>query len=134
MAEKSDREKTLELRVAELEDKLKGLQITEEEMAAYNKVVSLMGVAPQVATQDPSIGTQIPAPGNCVISQCIRSCIVQQCIRSCIIHQCIRACTVVNQCTIRACTIQDCINECGGGCAPGGGGFIGGGGFGALGG
>jgi hypothetical protein len=134
MAERKEGEKTLEMRVAELEDKLKGLQITEEEMRAYNKVASLMGgAAPQAA--DPSAALT-PVPGNCIISQCIRSCtVVQNCIRACtVVQNCIRACTVIQNC-IRACTIiQDCINECGGGCAPGGGGFVGGGGFGSLGG
>src|SRR5712691_7974434 len=47
--ETTDREKTLEMRVAELEDKLKGLQVTEEEMRAFNKVASLMGLVPQAA-------------------------------------------------------------------------------------
>ena len=133
MVEKTASEKTLELRVAELEDKLKGLQITEEEMAAYNKVASMMGGAaqPQAAAADPGSVGLTPVPGNCVISQCVRPCVIQQCIRACtVVSQCtIRACTVINQCTIRACTIEQCINECGGG-LPGGGGF---GGFGGLG-
>lgn len=139
MADKKETEKTLEMRVAELEDKLKGLQVTEDEMRAYNKVASLMagGGSATAATNELT-----PVPDACVVQQCIRACtVVQQCIRPCVIQQCIRACTVVQQCTviqqctIRACTIiQDCINECGGGCAPGGGGFTGGGGFGGLGG
>lgn len=36
-------EKSLEMRVAELEDKLSKVYITEEEMKAYQKVVSLLG-------------------------------------------------------------------------------------------
>ena len=133
MAERKEGEKTLEMRVAELEDKLKGMQITEEEMRVYNKVAALMGASPQTANVGNVALT--PGPSDCVVTQCIRSCVISQCIRSCtIVTQCIRACTVVNPC-IRACTIiQDCINECGGGCAPGGGGFSGGGGFGSLGG
>jgi hypothetical protein len=127
MADEKQGEKTLEMRVAELEDKLKGLQVTEEEMRTYSKVASLMGTA-QLGTSvaaAPAVGLT-PGPDSCVVSQCIRACTV--------VSQCIRACTVVSQC-IRACTIiQDCINECGGGCAPGGGGFLGGGGFGSLGG
>jgi len=137
MADKES-EKTLEMRVAELEDKLKGLQVTEEEMKAYNKVAALMGggaAAPSAAGI--AAPSSIPTPDNCVISQCIRACtVVQQCtIRACTI----RVCTVVQQCTIRACTIrqcciiQDCINECDGGGGFGGGG-LGGGGFGSLGG
>lgn len=143
MAEKKDSdrkssEKTLEMRVAELEDKLRGVQVTEEEMEAYNKVASLMGGGAAAAVDPSAAATAIPAPGNCVIQQCIRACtVVSQCtIRPCtIVHQCtIRACTVIHQCTIRACTIiQDCINECGGGCAPGGSFGGTGGGFGSLG-
>jgi hypothetical protein len=139
MADKKESEKTLEMRVAELEDKLKGLQITEEEMKAYNKVAALMGGAaasPGLEAAGIAAPGSIPTPDNCVISQCVRACtvvqpctVVQQCIRQCVINQCIRACTI-RACTIRQCCIQDCINECGGG----GGGFMGGGGFGSLGG
>lgn len=140
MAEK-ETDKTLEMRVAELEDKLKGMQVTEDEMRAYNKVASMMAAAPPTATA--ATAELTPHPDACIIQQCIRPCVVQQCtIRACTIRACtvVSQCTVVQQCTIvqqciRACTIiQDCINECGGGCAPGGGGFGGAGGFGGLGG
>jgi hypothetical protein len=126
MAEKAAHEKTLEMRVAELEDKLKGLQVTEEEMKAYNKVAALMGGASagDVAARAPSV----PSPYSCIVQQCIRACtVVQQCIRPCTV---INQCTIVQQC-IRPCIISDCINECGGG-LPGAGGL--GGGFGTLGG
>src|SRR4051794_8922783 len=133
MADKKD-EKTLEMRVAELEDKLKGLQVTEEEMRAYNKVAALMGGAAAPSAATAAGGAQValtPVPDACVVQQCIRACtVVNQCtIRACTIRQC----TIVNQCTIRACTIrqcciiQDCINECDGGGFGGGG--LGGGGF-----
>jgi hypothetical protein len=47
MAEEKDRtSKTLEMRVAELEDKMQKVHVTEEEMRAFNKVASLMGVVP----------------------------------------------------------------------------------------
>jgi hypothetical protein len=36
-------QKSLEMRVAELEDKLSKIHITEEEMKAYHKVASLVG-------------------------------------------------------------------------------------------
>ena len=131
---KPEGEKTLEMRVAELEDKLKGMQVTEEEMRAYNKVASLMGGGgAQAAAATPTLAQPALVPADCVISQCVRPCtIVSQCVRPCtIVSQCIRPC-VIQQC-IRACTIiQDCINECGGGGFGGGG--IGGGGFGTLGG
>ena len=128
-------EKTLEMRVAELEDKLKGLQVTEEEMRAFNKVASMMGLIPQAgAAAAADVATATPAPPagtpivqcvrTCVVQQCVRTCVVQQCVRTCVVQQCIRTC-VVQQC-IRTCIIQDCINECGGG-LPGGGGFSSGG-------
>lgn len=111
--------KNLEMRVAELEDKLRSLHVTEDEMKAYNKVASLMA-APSAATIP---ATTIAQP--CVVHQCT--------IRACTVVQCIRQCTIVQPCTVLHCTIQQCIqqciNECGGG-LPG----MGGGGFGTLGG
>ncbi|MCM3874160.1 MAG: hypothetical protein ND895_26020 [Pyrinomonadaceae bacterium] len=107
------KEKTLEMRVAELEDKLSKVHITEEEMKAYQKVSSLIGGA---ATPSPNAGCILDCVGGC-INECA-----------------IRACTIVRSCTVRACTIRACTFECGGNCDPGGGGFFGGGGFGRLGG
>jgi hypothetical protein len=135
MAEQREGEKTLEMRVAELEDKLKGLQITEEEMQAYHKVASLVGgAAGGGGSAAMAAGHAALTPVDCVIAQCIRQCtVVAHCIRQCtIVSQCIRQCTIVSQC-VRQCTIiSDCINECGGGWGPVGG--ISGGGFGSLGG
>jgi hypothetical protein len=108
------KEKTLEMRVAELEDKLSKVHITEEEMKAYQKVSSLIGGAS--ATPSPQAGCILDCVGGC-INECA-----------------IRACTIIRSCTIRACTIRACTFECGGNCDPGGGGFFGGGGFGRLGG
>jgi hypothetical protein len=140
MADKKESEKTLEMRVAELEDKLKGLQVTEEEMKVYNKVASLLGggggagaAAPQ-GLEAAGVAALTPNPDACVIAQCVRACTINQCVRACtVVQQCIRSCVIqqcIRACTIRQCCIQDCINECGGG----GGGFMGGGGFGTLGG
>ena len=107
------KEKSLEMRVAELEDKLSKMHVTEEEMKAYQKVSALLG------------GGGSPSPQAGCILDCVHSCI----------NECtIRACTIVRSCIIRACTIRACTYECGGGCAPGGGGRFGGGGFGSLGG
>ena len=98
--------KSLEMRVAELEDKLSKVHITEEEMKAYQKVSSVMGFKAGGAA--PGI------PQVCTIAQCI---IRPHCtIYNCIIYQCIQ-----------------CINECGGGCIVASGGASGGG-FGTLGG
>ena len=114
MADQS-KEKSLEMRVAELEDKLSKVHITEEEMKAYQKVSALLGGGG---------GGVSPRAG------CILDC-VGGCINECAI---IRSCTI-RACTIRACTIiRQCTFECGGECAPGGGGLLGGGGFGGFGG
>ena len=121
---KKAEQKTLEMRVAELEDRLAKIHITEDELKAYQKVASLVGGQAAAAGPTPQpftcIGPCVPNP--CVISQCI----IQQCI--------------IRQCIIRQCIIQQCTFECGGG-SPGGGqigggglGGIGGGGFGGLGG
>ena len=113
MADQS-KEKSLEMRVAELEDKLSKLHITEDEMKAYQKVSSLLGGG----------GGGISPQAGCVLD----------CGGGCINECSIRACTIVRSCTIRACTIRACTYECGGGCLPGGGGLMGGGGFGGFGG
>src|ERR1041385_8436385 len=87
------KEKSLEMRVAELEDKLSKVHITEEEMKAYQKVSSLLG------------GGVSPRAG-CILD----------CVGGCINECSIRACTVIRGCTIRACTIRACTYECGGNC------------------
>jgi hypothetical protein len=113
--ESKSREKTLEMRVAELEDKLSKMHITEDEMKAYQKVSALVGGGTAGAAASPAAGCVVDCSG------CINECMI-------------RACTIVRYCTIiRNCTIiRSCTFECGGGCAPGG--FGGGGGFGSLGG
>lgn len=117
--EKKDR--TLEMRVAELEDKLKQLHVTEDEIKAYQKVSGLLGgAAVSGGSAQPCVAA---APQPCVAASpqvCILRCIVANCIHTCVIQPCIVRC------------INLCINECGGGCLPGVGGT--GGGFGSLGG
>jgi hypothetical protein len=131
-------EKSIEMRVAELEDKLAQMHITEDELKAFNKVAGMMGLAPRApaagpAAEAPGAGGQAAAAGP-VSSGCILDCAVSGCLTECLIRQCtiVRACTIRNCTIVRACT-NECF-ECGGGCAPGGGGFFGGGGFGGLGG
>lgn len=73
--------KTLEMRVAELEDKLSKIHITEDEMKAYQKVSALIGQQAQ-----PSLSPQV-----CVLSRCISvACIATACIRP---QPCIYECT-----------------------------------------
>jgi hypothetical protein len=47
----ADQPKTLEMRVAELEDKLAKVYITEEELKAYYKVSALLGTDPVAMAQ-----------------------------------------------------------------------------------
>jgi len=108
----ADEKRTLEMRVAELEDKLAKVHISEEEMATYNKVAAKLG------TGGGSTGAS-PAAVQCL--QCIPQPIISQCIH-CIIRDCIRP--IIRNPIYWA----DCIPQC----APGGG--FGGGGFGGLGG
>jgi hypothetical protein len=58
---KPEQPKTLEMRVAELEDKLSKVHITEDEMKAYQKVASLIG------TQ----GVTSHIPQVCVVNRCV---------------------------------------------------------------
>jgi len=81
---KSGQPKTLEMRVAELEDKLSKIHITEDEMKAYQKVSSLVGQQAQ-----PSLSPQV-----CVLNCIVRCVITPGCITSTCIHQtCIYECT-----------------------------------------
>ena len=100
----ADEKKTLEMRVAELEDKLAQTHITEEEMATYNKVAAKLGAA-----------SASPPAAQCF--QCLPQPIVSQCIH-CIIRP-----------IIKPIYWADCIQQC-----FTGGGSGGGGGFGNLGG
>jgi len=73
--EKAGQGKTLEMRVAALEDKLAKLSITEEEMKAYEKVSALMGTG---AAAEPRL-----SPQTCTISH--RPCVISPIYRPCII-------------------------------------------------
>ena len=46
---KDNEKKSLEMRVADLEDKQRGLNITDEEMATYTKVATALGACVQAA-------------------------------------------------------------------------------------
>lgn len=83
--------KTLEMRVAELEDKLSKLHVTEDEMKAYHKVSSLVG-----QQSAPSLSPQV-----CVISRCISvGCISTTCIAT----SCIRQPSCIYECTCGPCS------------------------------
>ena len=79
----AEQPKTLEMRVAELEDKLSKVHITEEEMKTYQKVAAAMGAQ----------GAVSPIPQVCVVNRCITyRCIIHtvcQCIFECSCGPCI---------------------------------------------
>ena len=105
MADEKPDAKSLEMRLAALEDKLSKLSISEEDMKTYERVANALGGS-QVAAQ--------AAPDTCQVCQISRQRLV--CInRGIIPRQIIRFC---NEC------------QCNMG---GGGGFSGGGGFGDFG-
>jgi hypothetical protein len=131
-------QKTLEMRVAELEDKLSQLHITEDEMQTYHKVASRLGAAQpcqQCAAAPPCVAHQAAAqpcqqcaaaPPPCVAQQAAQPCIAQQsspyfCYLYCYGY-CIRC--------IRPIYYADCIGPC---VLGSGGGGTGGGGFGGFG-
>ena len=111
--------KSLEMRVAELEDKLSKVTFSEDEIKAYQKVASSMAAQPGTAAG--SAPQASPGIQQCVIQQCVvrQQCIIQQCI-------------IRQQCIIQQCIIQQCFECQCGPCQIGGSG-VGGGGFGGLG-
>ena len=105
--------KTLEMRVAELEDKLAQTQITEADIKAYHKVASALAAkagsppagggtaaAPCIANQaaTPALSPQVCIINHCVISHCVISHCVHCIITPCIIHP-----IIVNDCTCGPC-------------------------------
>jgi hypothetical protein len=87
--EKKSGEKSIEMRLAEIEDKLAKLHITEEEMRAYQKVSSLLGGASGMeAGIDPT--TAALSPTVCQISPRLRLVprIVPRIVNECICGPC----------------------------------------------
>jgi hypothetical protein len=121
MADES--KKTLEMRVAELEDKLSKIHITEDEMKAFQKVSGLLGTA-------------APAAAPCIAAHAAAPCIAAQApAAACIASE---GLSVASGCWTECwAPIRQCIRQCWifqvGGLRSGGGGFSGGG-FGSLGG
>jgi len=123
----SEQIKTLEMRIAALEDKLSKMNVTEEEMRAYEKVSALMGGAPQGAPGD--ITSDTGTVSACQVAVCQTTPTVCQIMRnrsivprSIIPRQIVRFCNECGPCGPCACDINQ-----------GGGGFSGGGGFGSFG-
>ncbi len=111
-----DQPKSLEMRVAELEDKLSKVHITEDEMKAFQKVSSLLGSgqAPAETAVPASAAAQL-SPQVCVVSRAVNRSVSP------------RSISPVNRGIIGECFECSC-----GPCSQSGGGF--GGGFGGLGG
>lgn len=63
--------KTLEMRVAELEDKLAKLQITEDEWRAYRKVASRLAGSPSAAPLASPVQPCIAGAGTCMMLPCV---------------------------------------------------------------
>lgn len=103
MADEKDHAKSLEMRIAAIEDKLSKMHVTEEEMKAYEKVSAMMGTGVPAASAQ--LSPQICTVARQVAVQCWR------CIRPII--------------TVCECQCGPCIQ--GGGSGGFGGGF---GGFG----
>ena len=116
--------KTLEMRVAELEDKLSQMHISEEEMQTYQKVASKLGAAApcQQCSVSPCVAAQQQQP--CVAAQQQQPCIASQAI-SPFYYRC-----YYFNCFYRPIFYQDCIL---GPMSGGGGGSGGAGGFGGFG-
>lgn len=134
----SGQSRSLEMRVAELEDKLAQMHISEEEMETYQKVAQKLGAAvpcqqgstqPCVAAQQPCVAAQPQAAQQpCVAAQATQQpCIASQ--QQASIYPYYYRCYYYN-CYYRPIFYQDCIL----GPASGGGGPTGGGGgFGGFG-
>lgn len=137
MADES--KKTLEMRVAELEDKLSKIHITEDEMKAFQKVSGLLGTAAPAAAPciasaaAPCIAAHAAAP--CIAAHAASPCIAAQAPAACIASEALYASGCWTECwaPIRQCIRQCYIFQAGGPLRGGGGGFSGGG-FGSLGG
>jgi hypothetical protein len=111
MAEKKD-ERTLEMRIAELENRLAGgaqqqMEFTEQEVAAYNKIADALGVGIGVE-QYGGGGCRLQPPQACRVQACrIQTCRIQPCrVQPCRIQ----GCRVVNSCRPNQPT--QCIFDC----------------------
>jgi hypothetical protein len=90
-------QKTLEMRVAELEDRLSKLSATEGQGGATQCGVAC-GVARMCVTD---------CVQNCV-ANCIHTCVVDPCIQQCV-HHCVANC--IHTCVVDPC-IQQCVHHC----------------------
>lgn len=81
--EKKQNEKSLEMRVAELEDRLAKLHVTEEEMRTYQKVSNLLGGQP-AAPAEPLGGSSCAlSPQLCMIPRAVARAVPMYPIHGC---------------------------------------------------
>lgn len=129
MADKDTGQKSLEMRVAELEDKLAQLHISEDEMKTYQKVASKLGAAPcSQCSASPCVAASGQQP--CVAAQQQQAPVTQQpCVASSSISP------IYYRCYYYYCRYYHCYyyNDCILAQGPSGGGVPGGGGFGGFG-
>lgn len=113
--EGKEQEKTLEMRVAELEDRLAQVHVTEDELKAYRKVAGLLGGA--------GGGQAVTGAGGSVAGGCVVDCV-----------GCVNECGVIRQPIIRQCIIRQpiWIRQCTWECLEGGPGLPGVGGVGGF--
>jgi hypothetical protein len=130
--------RTLEMRVAELEDKLSQMHVSEEEMETYQRVAQKLGAAVPCSTS-PCVAAQQQQP--CIAAQqqqqpCVAAQTAQQ---PCIASQGPQAAIQPIMPRYYNCYYYRCYYypiyyaDCIPGCAPGGGAAGGGGGFGGFG-
>ena len=67
MSERREEPRTLEMRLAAIEDKLAQMSVSEEEMRAYHKVAALMGGRAPAAAPTPQLSPTL-CTSNCVIA------------------------------------------------------------------
>ena len=125
--------KTLEMRVAELEDKLAQMHITEEEMQTYQKVASKLGAAPCQQSAAPCVAAQAQQP--CVAAQAQQPCVASQAQQPCVASQQAQLYPIYYRCYYYRCYYYNCYyyNDCILATGPTGGPIGGGGGFGGFG-
>ena len=115
MPEKKKEERTLEMRVAELEELLgvraEPIEFTEEEVAAYNKIADALGVE---ACRIQSCRLQ-PCRYACRTYPCLPTCRTYPCLPPCRAYPCrVQTCRIPgggNSCR-HAGYFQQCIDQC----------------------
>ena len=130
-------QRTLEMRVAELEDKLAQMHISEEDMKTYQKVASQLGTgACQQCTASPCVAAQAQQPCVAAQAQAQQPCVAAQQAAQ---QPCVASTASISpyyyRCYYFRCYYYNCYyyNDCILATGPTGGPAGGGGGFGGFG-